>query len=137
SLYGLDQSLVQQYVHYMGDLLHGNLGVSFMTRRPVAQDLRTYFPATIELTVLALLIGVGAAFVAALLAARRRGSAVDQTVELTAVWSVSLPAFWLALLLQLVVGVKLGWLPITGRLNPGEAPPPHSTGLYTLDGLLT
>jgi len=50
SLYGLDQPIVQQYRGYMGDLLHGNLGVSFMTRRPVAQDLRRYFPATIELT---------------------------------------------------------------------------------------
>ena len=137
SLYGLDQSLLQQYLHYMGDLLHGNLGVSFMTRRPVVQDLRRYFPATIELTLYALLIGVGFALIAALIAARRRGSAVDQSVELTAVFGVSLPAFWVALLLQLVVGVKLQWLPVSGRLDAGQAPPPHITGLYTVDGLLT
>jgi peptide/nickel transport system permease protein len=137
SLYGLDQSLLQQYIHYMGDLLHGNLGTSFMTRRPVVQDLRRYFPATIELTLYALLIGVGFALIAALVAARRRGSAVDQSVELTAVFGVSLPAFWVALLLQLVVGVKLQWLPVSGRLDAGQAPPPHITGLYTVDGLLT
>ena len=137
SLYGLDQPLVHQYVGYMGDLLHGNLGISFMTRRPVSRDLRTYFPATIELTLLALVLGVGAAFVAVLASTRRRGSAADRAVQLSAVGGVSLPAFWLALLLQLVIGAKLKWLPITGRLVPGGAPPSHVTGLYTLDGLLT
>ena len=135
--YGLDVPLLQQYLRYMSDLLHGDLGISFMTRRPVTQDLRTYFPATIELTVLALILGVVPAILAAMLAARRRASGVDQTVELTAVAGVSIPAFWLALLLQYLVGVKLGWLPITGRLAAGATPPPRLTGMYTVDGLLT
>ena len=136
-IYGLDEPLVSQYATYMADLAHGNLGISFMTRRPVSKDLRADFPPTLELTVYALVFGVTASFVVALVAARRRGSAVDRGAQLLAILGLSVPAFWLALLLQLVVGVKLGWLPLTGRLSPGAIPPPHLTGLYTVDSLLT
>jgi peptide/nickel transport system permease protein len=136
AIYGLDEPLMIQYRTYISDLAHGNLGISFMTRRTVSTDLRSDFPATLELTVFALVIGVVAAFVVAMVAARRRGSAVDTGAQLMAILGLSIPAFWLALLLRLVVGVRLGWLPLAGRLSPGAVPPPHLTGLYTVDSLL-
>lgn len=135
--YGLNRPLPVQYVIYMSNLLHGNLGISFVTRRPVSQDLIAFFPATLELTLYALVFGALLAVAAALLGASRRGSPVEGGVQLLSVGSLSIPAFWAALVLQLVVGVKLGILPISGRLTAGDPPPPHITGLYTVDSLLT
>ena len=135
--YGLDRPLPQQYVGYMTDLARGNLGVSFVSRRPVSTDLLSYFPATLELTLYALVLGSLLAVLAALLSVRRRGRATETGVQLLAVTTLSVPAFWAALILQLVVAVNLGWLPVTGRLGTGVTPPPHLTGLYTMDSLLT
>src|SRR5262249_61780724 len=67
----------------------------------------------------------------------RRGTATDAAGRLTAIAGLSLPVFWLALLLQLLFHTKLGWLPLGGRLDPGVTPPPHLTGLLTVDSFLT
>ena len=135
--YGLDLPLPQQYVRYMGDLVHGNLGTSFTSHRAVRDDLLSYFPATLELTLYALVVGSILAVLVALVAARRPGSATESGIQLLSVTSLSVPAFWAALILQLVVAVDLGWLPLTGRLGSGVTPPAHLTGLYTIDSLLT
>ena len=137
SQYGLDRPLPQQYATYLADLGHGNLGTSFVSRRPVSTDLVSYFPATLELTLYALVFGSLLAVLAALLSVRRRGTATETGVQLLSVTTLSVPAFWAALVLQLVVAVNLGLLPLTGRLSTGVTPPPHLTGLYTLDSLLT
>ena len=126
--YGLDRPLPQQYVGYMTDLARGNLGISFVSRRPVSTDLLSYFPATLELTLYALVFGSLLAVLAALLSVRRRGTATETGVQLLSVTALSVPAFWAALILQLVVAVNLGWLPLTGRLGTGVTPPPHLTG---------
>ena len=135
--YGLDRPLPQQYAGYMTGLARGNLGISFVSRRPVSTDLLSYFPATLELTLYALVLGSLLAVLAALLSVRRRGRATETGVQVLAVTTLSVPAFWAALILQLVVAVNLGWLPVTGRLGTGVTPPPHLTGLYTMDSLLT
>ena len=135
--YGLDRPLAQQYVTYMDDLVHGNFGISFVSHRAVAQDLVDDFPATLELTLCALVFGSLLAVLAALLAVRRRGKATETAIQLLSVATLSVPAFWAALILQLVIAVNLGWLPLTGRLSTGLTPPPHLTGLYTVDALLT
>src|SRR5439155_968538 len=109
--YGLDRPLPQQYVGYMAGLVRGNLGVSFVSRRPVSTDLLSYFPATLELTLYALVFGSLLAVLAALLSVRRRGTATETGVQLLSVTTLSVPAFWAALILQLVVAVALGWLP--------------------------
>jgi len=137
SQYGLDRPLPQQYVRYITDLIHGDLGTSFVSRRPVLQDLRSNFPATLELTLYALVVGSILAVLAALVAARRPGSATESGIQLLPVTSVSVPAFWAALILQLIVAVDLGWLPLTGRLSSGVPAPAHLTGLLTVDSLLT
>ena len=96
---GLDRSEWSQYVSYLGRLVHGNLGTSAQTRNPVAQDLATAFPATAELScvvlVASVLLGVGLGLYAAL---RHRGLA-DQAIRLVSVTGISMPTFWLALLL--------------------------------------
>jgi len=136
-IYGLNDPLIVQYGRYMRDLIHGNLGFSFVTRRNVRTDIATFLPATIELAGYALVVGFVLALVTGTVAAYRRGTATDAAGRLTAIAGLSLPVFWLALLLQLLFHTKLGWLPLGGRLDPGVTPPPHLTGLLTVDSLLT
>jgi peptide/nickel transport system permease protein len=121
----------------MRDLAQGNLGFSFLTRRNVRTDIATFLPATLELAGYALLLGFVLALVTGTVAAYRRGKAADAAGRLTAIAGLSVPVFWLALLLQLLFSTQLGWLPLGGRLSPGMAPPPHITGLLTVDSLLT
>lgn len=136
-LYGLDQPVLVQYGRYMSDLAHGNLGFSFVTRRNVRTDIATFLPATLELAGYALVVGFVLALVTATACAYRRGTSTDVGGRLSAIAGLSIPAFWLALLLQLVFHTWLGWLPLGGRLSPGVPPPPHITGLLTVDSLLT
>jgi peptide/nickel transport system permease protein len=136
AIYGLDKPLPVQYVQYLGGLLHGDLGTSFVTRRPVAEDLLAFFPATLELSLFALLVGSTIGIAIGVLSALRVGSAIDGASRFIAVAGLSMPAFWLAILLQLVVYSRLQLLPLGGRLDTGMAAPPHVTGLMTIDSLL-
>ena len=133
---GLDKPLIEQYLGYLGRLLHGNLGMSAQTRKPVAQDLAASFPATAELAsvvlVLAVVIGVGLG----LLAALRHRRLTDQLIRLVSVVGISTPTFWLALIVFYVFFFKLQLLPGSGRLDPQLTPPPHVTGFYTIDAAL-
>jgi peptide/nickel transport system permease protein len=135
--FGLDDPLLVQYRRYLGDLVRGDLGVSFVTRRQVTADVATFFPATLELAGYSLILGFAAALVAGTVAGQRRGTAVDAAGRLTAIAGLSIPAFWLALLVQLVLHTRLGWFPLGGRLDAGIAPPPKITGLLTVDGVLS
>jgi hypothetical protein len=124
SLYGLDQSLLQQYIHYMGDLLHGNLGTSFMTRRPVVQDLRRYFPATV---VQVMQPGYTIADRVYRCPARRARGVPPWTVgRLTAV-SASLPSVLGRA--AAAAGGGEAWLPVSGRLDAAGVLP-HHRALY-------
>ncbi len=136
AIYGLDQPLPVQYVHYLTGLLQGDLGTSFATRRPVASDLLAYLPATVELSVYALVIGSTLGIVLGVVAALRVGSKTDGGSRFIAVLGLSMPAFWLAILLQLVFYSALKVLPLAGRLDTGMLAPPHVTGFMTIDALL-
>ena len=137
---GLDRPLYEQYLSYLGDLARGDLGVSFSSKREIASDLAVMLPATLEplilATILAFLIGIPIG----VLAAARPGSLFDQASRLVSVVGVSLPTFWLALLLQLLFFKQLGWLPLSGRVSDSIAltSPVHPiTGFYLLDTALT
>ena len=134
--YGLDKPLPVQYVTYLDQLLHGDLGVSEQTQRPVLTDLESYAPATAELALTAMLIaavfGVGLGMVAAL----RRGGWIDQVVRVFSLIGVSIPIFWFGLLGLYVFYLRFGILPGVGRLDPTLLPPPQVTGFYTIDSLL-
>jgi len=135
--YGLDRPLPLQFVRYVSDLLHGNLGRSIQTGDAVADDLARYFPATMELVLLSMAFSVLAGVPVGMLAAVWRNSLFDHAMRMLAVSGVALPAFWAALILQLVFGVWLGWLPTSGQLSVATSPPPAVTGMVIVDALLT
>jgi peptide/nickel transport system permease protein len=135
--FGLDQPLPAQYWAYVTGLLQGDWGRSILSRRPVAEDLATYWPATLELVLVAMTIAVAVGVPLGVLAAVRSDRPADQVSRLVALLGVSVPAFWLAVLLQLFFGLRLGWLPVSGRLPALADPPSHLTGLYLVDSLVT
>ena len=124
-----------QYPKYMGALLKGDLGEGIKSNIPVSDDIRSRFPATAELAIgavfFALLIGLPAGIIAAL----RRNTAWDNLATAVSLVGVSMPVFWLGLLLSWFFAVVLGWLPPSSRLSTGLDIQPI-TGLYVLDGLL-
>ncbi len=134
--WGLDQPLPVQYVIYVRNLLEGNLGESIHSRRPVADDLRAYLPATIELATYATLLGVGVGLVLGVIAAVRRGSLIDALARVVSLIGLSAPIFWLALITLAVFYVGLRLFPGPGRLDISIVPPPTVTGLLTIDSLL-
>ncbi|KAF1032715.1 MAG: putative D,D-dipeptide transport system permease protein DdpB [Pseudomonas sp.] len=133
---GLDLPLYQQYIHYMSDLLHGDLGTSIRTNRPVLEDLQTFFPATLELAFAALLLSVLVGVPLGVLSAVYHNRAIDQLARTLAVTGISTPAFWLGLGLIVLFYGQLGWLPGSGRLDEGLDPPRTLTGFYLVDSLL-
>jgi peptide/nickel transport system permease protein len=133
---GLDQSLPQQYGRYLGCLVRGDFGLSVETRRPVLNELRAHFPATVELSLFSLAASLVVAVPLGVIAAAKRGSAIDHGSRLASLTGISLPIFWLGLMLQLVFYKMLGWFPHGGRLSAGVAAPPARTGLYVVDSLV-
>ncbi|MDB6143534.1 MAG: oligopeptide/dipeptide transporter, permease protein [Pseudomonas sp.] len=133
---GLDLPLYQQYGRYMLDLVHGDLGTSIRTARPVLEDLQAYFPATIELALTALTLSILVGVPLGVLSAVYHNRAIDQIARTLAVTGISTPAFWLGLGLIVLFYGHLGWLPGSGRLDEGLEPPPTHTGFYLIDSLI-
>ncbi|MDR5699035.1 ABC transporter permease [Agromyces aerolatus] len=133
---GLDQPLIVQFFSFLGRVFTGDLGNSVFTQRPVLEDIAQVLPSSIELVVAAMVINVSIAVPLGVLAAYRRGRAADIAARLLALLGAALPVFWLALLLQLVFSVTLGWLPLYGQLDFGMQVP-VVTGATTIDALLT
>jgi len=134
--YGLDRPPLEQYFTYVGRLLQGDLGISIRTRRPVADDLRDYLPATLELAVAAMLVALLVGVCLGVLAAVQRNSLLDAATRVFALVGGALPIFFLGLLLLAVFYSRLRWLPGPGRIDALLTPPPRVTGMYTLDSLL-
>lgn len=135
--YGLDRPVPEQFVIYIKGLLTGDLGLSIRTRRPVAQDLSQYFPATMELSITALLISVVLGIPAGIWSAVYRNRLPDTLVRIFALIGGSLPIFWLGLLAIGLFYSQLGWLPSGGRIDNFVQPPQQITGMFTVDSLLT
>ncbi len=112
---GLDRPLVEQYGHFLGGVLHGDLGTSFRTGLPVTAQILERMPATLELAAAAMLVAVVIAIPLGIAAAVKRGTAVDHTAMVLALSGVSIPNFWLGPLLAIIFSVELGWLPVSGR----------------------
>ncbi len=110
----LDDPWLQRYVRYMWDAAHGNLGISYKTRREVSDMLATAFPATLALTGASLLVAWGIGIPAGIIAAMRPYSASDRGLTTFALLGVSIPIFWLGLIFQYVIGYKLDLLPVSG-----------------------
>jgi len=134
---GLDKPLPVQYLIYLMGIFHGDLGVSIRTRRTVVLDLVDFFPASVELVATSLLMAVIVGVPLGILAATRKDTLPDYATRVFAIFGVSTPSFWLALMLQWLFFGQLGWLPLGGRLSLGVSPPSHVAGLYTIDSLIT
>lgn len=134
--YGLDKSLPEQFLRYLTDLAQGNFGRSIATGRAVGTDLARYFPATLELVILAMLLGVLLGVPLGVLSALRKDGPADHVTRIFAVSGIALPPFWFGLLLQLAFATWMGLLPTSGRLSVFTEPPPPITGLLLVDSLL-
>ncbi|KYD19983.1 hypothetical protein B4135_0882 [Caldibacillus debilis] len=132
---GLDKPWYVQYVNYLNDLLHGDLGDSIRTNSPISEQIWPYLAATFELSVVAMLIAVFIGVNAGIISAWYQNSWFDYIVMLLALIGVSMPIFWLGLMEQWVFAVQLDWLPTGGRENVRDPVEPI-THLYLLDSLL-
>jgi peptide/nickel transport system permease protein len=136
---GLNDPLIVQYGRFLGNMVTFRFGNSFIGgHRPIIDEMSERFPATLELivpaSILALLIGI----LGGTLAASKRKKFTDYLFRIYAVVIYSLPIFWLGLILQLFFGVKLGWLPISGRIDPVIGTTlTRITNIYTIDALIT
>jgi peptide/nickel transport system permease protein len=132
----LNDSLHVQYYYWLRDALRGDLGISLVTRRDVAQDIVEFLPASLELVLIAGLITGVAGIGLGMLSARHKDTWVDNMVRVLSYAGVVTPAFVFAILFLLLFGLALEWLPPIGRLSNGVPIPPRLTGLMTVDALL-
>lgn len=135
-LYGFDRPILEQYFVWVGRLLQGDFGTSIQTNRPVMEEFFRRFPATIELSVMALIFAVGVGIPLGYWAARRHGKFSDHASVVLSLVGITIPVFFLAFILKYVFAVQLGWLPSDGRQNP-RIDATHPTGFYVWDGLIT
>ena len=134
--FGFDQPIWQQYLTFLGNVLQGDLGTSIVTKRPVFDEFFTLFPATVELSICAIIFAVVIGLPAGIIAAVRRGSAFDHSVMTAALVGYSMPIFWWALLLIIVFSGNLGWTPVSGRISLMFFFKPV-TGFMLIDSLLS
>jgi peptide/nickel transport system permease protein len=133
---GLDQPIWVQYLHFAARALQGDLGESIRTHRPALHDVWTACPVTLQLTFTALMLATLLGIPLGALAAMRPGGAIDSAVMTLTLLGVSIPIFWLGLMLLLLFGAVLGWLPIGGLMPTGMDPPPR-TGMSVVDSVLS
>ncbi|MGR3481164.1 ABC transporter permease [Salipiger marinus] len=132
---GLDQPLYVQFGRYVADLATGDLGNSLYTQRAIADDLLHRLPATLELTMAAMVIAIGLGVPLGVISAVRRNSLIDQTLRLLSISGLAVASFWLAMELQMFFSTKLGWTPLNGRIAGWG--PDEVTGFYLIDSVLT
>ena len=135
--YGIDRPLLLQYGLFLRNAAVGDFGRSYSHQgRSVSQVVAERLPATLELTLFAFALAICFAIPAGVIASLRPQGAVDRTVTVAALLGISMPGFWLGIMLMIVFGLRLDWLPISGRIHLALVPQ-HLTGLCTLDALLT
>ena len=136
ALFGFDQPLYVQYFRYVGDLLSGDFGTSIVTKRPVLEEFFTLFPATIELSLCAIIVATVIGIPAGVIAAVKRGSWLDQSIMGVALVGYSMPIFWWGLLLIIFFSGTLHWTPVSGRISLLYFFP-QVTGFMLIDSLLS
>jgi peptide/nickel transport system permease protein len=134
--YGLDQPLPVQFLRDLRGIVGGDLGESIRSKNPVLDDLRRYFPNTVELVTLSLALAVLVGVPLGMLSAVYQNRWIDHVTRVVSVSGVAIPAFWLGLMLQLLVALHLGWLPLGGRLKLTTPPPEPITHLLFVDAIL-
>jgi len=131
-----DKPLPVRYWLYLQHLVQGDLGQSSLTHDAVTHDLGQFIPATAELALYSIVIAAFFGITFGVIAAMRRNRPTDHVLRVVSLGGISMPTFWIALVALYLGFFKLGWFPGADRLDPGVLPPPHKTGLYTIDALL-
>ena len=132
----LDDSLPKQYYFWLSNVLRGDFGESLYTRRPVRDDIREFLPATAQLVFVAACFQIFFGVILGILAGRNRDTWIDGGTRLFAYMGVATPAFVVGILLLLLFGFWLDWLPVSGQLSSGVARPPVITNILLLDALI-
>ncbi len=135
--YGLDKPLPVQFFTYIRNILRGDLGESIIRQKPVISEIGTFLPASVELVVLATFLIVVIGVPLGVMAATHKDGLLDFLSRGIAIAGVSLPSFWLALMLLLAFSFGLHFFPSGGRIDPSVSPPAHITGMYLFDSLFT
>jgi peptide/nickel transport system permease protein len=134
--YGLDQPLYVQYFIWLGHVLQGDLGRSILSHEQVTTEIASRFPNTIELAIAAMIFAILIGVVAGIISATKQYSVADYTVMGIALFGISMPVFWLGIMLMMIFGVFLGWLPIGGRIDL-LLPFTRITGFMVIDSIIT
>ncbi len=131
---GFDKPLPAQFARYVGDVVQGDFGTSLFTQQPILDDLAARLPATLELTLVAIVIAAGLGIPLGVLCGLHRNSWIDHGLRIVTVSGLAVASFWLAMQLQFLFSMKLGWLPLSGRIE--GFPPEEVTGLVIVDALI-
>jgi peptide/nickel transport system permease protein len=134
--FGLDQPLYIQYFIWIGDVLHGDLGRSIISHEQVTIEIASRFPNTIELAIAAMIFAILIGVIAGIISATKQYSVADYSVMGVALFGISMPVFWLGIMLMMIFGVFLGWLPIGGRIDL-LIPFQRITGFMVIDSIIT
>jgi dipeptide transport system permease protein len=134
---GLDQPVWKQFLDYVWRLAHGDFGVSLSSQQKVLTEFLTLFPATLELTFFAMLLAIAVGVPAGAFAAVKRGGVYDQALMTISLFGYSMPIFWWGLLLIMFVSVRLGLLPVSGRIDLINYSFDQPTGFMTIDALMS
>ncbi|MDA4121118.1 MAG: ABC transporter permease [Thaumarchaeota archaeon] len=126
-----------QYFYWVQGIFSGDWGIALFTQRNVLIDVGDFLPTTVELILTAAIIDLLIAIPLGVIAGRRENTIIDNFVRVLSYVGIAVPAFVVAIVLQLVFGYELGLFPIIGQLSQNVQPPPHITGLYIIDGLIT
>ncbi len=132
--FGFDKPLPVQFVNYLRDIAQGNLGVSLFTQQPIIDDLKSRLPATLELTIFAVLIAGLIGIPLGVFCGLHRNSWIDHVLRVVTVSGLAVASFWLAMQFQFLFSMKLGWLPLSGRIE--GFPPETVTGLMLVDAMI-
>ena len=134
--YGLDKPLPVQYWSYVKTVSRGDFGDSTVSRQPVVEEFKQKFPATVELAVAAMLFSLVLGIPLGFIAAKKYGSVLDHASLIASLIGISIPVFFLAIILKYIFAVKLGWLPTVGRISV-LIDLEHPTNFYILDSIIT
>ena len=132
---GLDQSLLDQYIHYLHGLIQGDLGQGLINQEPVSSIISRTLPASLELSVVALVVAAIVGLSIGFSGIARPEGKLDLAGRLYGLGTYALPPFWVAMLVQLLFAVSLGWLPVGGRFPPSLMPP-QGSGFYLIDSMV-
>jgi peptide/nickel transport system permease protein len=134
--YGFDRPVWDQFARYLSKIAHFDFGESAFSHRPVALDIAERLPATLELIVASLILSVGIGVPLGVFSALRHNQGLDYMLRIFSVLGVAVAAFWLAIMLQLLFSMQLGWLPLRGELSEAIHPPARITGSVLVDSVL-